>query len=133
MKVLYFGCWGRVGHHLWTPQREMLRYHDRLPSDRTPWDGQLDGGLPPRPDGPHSEAPNGQAALHQKDGWTALAFWDNSVDTRGNSHSTFLFEGTCDFDAALASAREQFPTIFARYKFDVGPLVPDETARVPGR
>lgn len=121
-RTFYFGCWGRVGHSLHTPDGKSLSYSHRLPPDQTPWDDVLDGGLPPRP-GRHMEAPNGHAALHHKDGWTALAFWDNSVDTRGGSHSTFLFEGIYDFDAALALARQQFPTIFARYPFEVVPHV----------
>lgn len=116
--VFYFGCWGAVGHYLWTPDRRWVRsagpFADRdldtpfCPSmtpdtrGRTPTD-QLEG----------------VAALHHRDGWTVLSFWDRSVDSRGGSHSTYVLEGTHAFDDAVRLAREAFPAVWARYSFDV--------------
>lgn len=51
--------------------------------------------------------------------WTVLSFWDRSADDRHGSHSTFVLRGTLSMDAAIAKARESFPKVWARYKFNV--------------
>jgi len=123
MRVFYFGCVGESGHHLFT---------DRLRSvynEGPPWDplgiGAADGVLAPHVVGcnkRHCRCPNGDegvAEIHHKDGWTAMAFWDRSVDRRGASNSNFFAEGTHDFAAMLAIAKEKFPAIIGRFQFEI--------------
>lgn len=61
----------------------------------------------------------GRAVIHHKDGWTAMGFWDRSVDTRGGCNSVFFAEGTHDFAGMVAIANEKFPTIMRRFKFEI--------------
>lgn len=140
MKVYYFGCIGESGHYLWDKERppeltmsERLlgpgaeafagrnvgsawrsRETRELLRNGQPWGMSLDADL--CPEGRQFE---GVARLHHKDGWTGLAFWDRSVDTRGNSHSTFIAEGTYTFDEMLTAAKAQWPEVWARFKFEV--------------
>lgn len=117
----YFGCWRDSGHYLWAPGRcSVWGNHD------CPWqDYELDAKLAPgttlvrgRHRTPH-EQPEGIAALHHKDGWTAIAFWDRSVDRRSGSNSAFILRGTHSFDETLRLARDAFPEIFARFAFEI--------------
>lgn len=115
--ALYFGCargvWDRDVGHFWYGQNGR-RLGLSSPAG-VPWQ-KVDGALAPRePNYPRGEKPEGVAALHHKDGWTALAFWDRTGDSRGNSSSTFFFEGEMSFDVALVVAREKFPALFARF------------------
>lgn len=80
----------------------------------TPWGSYPDGTLVPT-----TTYENGLALLHHKDGWTALAFHDQSGDTRPGSHSTFLVRGTYTFDEMLALAKAQWSGVFARMGFPV--------------
>ena len=61
----------------------------------------------------------GKAALHYKGGWTALAFWDRSVDSRPGSNSVFLAEGTHQFEDMVVLAQQSFPSIMQRFKFKI--------------
>jgi hypothetical protein len=54
-----------------------------------------------------------------KDGWTAIAFWDRSLDKRPGSSSAFILEGTHSFEDMLETAREKFADIFARLTFEI--------------
>jgi len=115
VKVFYFGCWDRVGHFLWMP------CGDSVPMSETPWGNAVDGGLCPgkrdrRGEVAHEDQREGQAALHHRDGWTALAFWDRSVDTRPNSNSAFLAEGTRTLPEMMALAWSSFPQIMDRFE-----------------
>lgn len=109
----YFGCVGDEGHYLWdaglTKQRIKVIYEGQ------PWGVEIDSGLCPK----GSSGPEGIARLHQRDGWTAIAFWDRSEDSRPGSNSVFLFQELLTFDEALARARATFQTIFARFTFEV--------------
>jgi len=109
-KVYYFGFAGS-GHHMYQPGDGMY-----LRNLETPWGAYPDGTLCPE-----KTYENGLALLHHKDGWTALAFWDQSGDTRPGSHSTFLVPGTFTFDEMLALAKSQWWTVFARIgrKFEI--------------
>lgn len=125
MNIYYFGCWGRVGHHLWTPAATFAKHVEH------PWGHGglgLDGELAPGFRDPRRshhvderEQVEGAAALVHKDGWTALAFWDRSADRRFGSNSTFLFESgePLEFDDAVVLAREAFATIWSRFVFKV--------------
>jgi hypothetical protein len=117
--VYYFGCVETAGHYMW--DEHLRNVFDRV----VPWEG-IDGVLQPHKDGckrqPYcgcGSMPEGQALIHRKNGWTALSFWDRSVDTRGGCNSTFFAKGTYTFAEMCELAQSVFPTIWNRYKFPV--------------
>jgi len=125
MKVFYFGCCRGESGHFWHlhPDRS---WETRLELEPL---GCIDGVYAPRV-GPdrrarpdlmetRPEAPQGQAALVHVKGWTVLAYWDRSQDTRGASNSAFAVEGEHSFEDLLAAAKEQWPWVFERQKFTV--------------
>lgn len=117
MKVFYFGCWGEKGHYL----RDVNRNHVRNDRTATPWEG-MDGVLCPgyvRYMPFNTPQPEGEAALHHKEGWTALAFWDRSVDSRGGCNSVFFAEGTYGPHAMIEIAKTHFPSVWSRFPFEV--------------
>lgn len=118
MKVYYFGCWTTIGHFLWTPNA------DSVPLSAVPWGNAVDTGLCPGKRDRRGEVAcddqwEGHAALHHLDGWTALAFWDRSVDTRHGSNSVFIAEGTLSLADMIVVARDAFPALMARFTFVV--------------
>jgi len=113
---LYFGCVDRVGHHLFDKRLTMLSSTVvGVDGSQLRWMRSLDGVLPPQ-DGLRID---GEARLHVLHGWTVIAFWDRSVDSRPNSNSVFFIPGVKPFEVALAMAREAFPSVFARFTFEV--------------
>jgi hypothetical protein len=115
VKVFYFGCWDAIGHFLWTPSG------GSVPLSTTPWGNAVDSGLCPGKRDRHGEVAcedqrEGQAALHHLDGWTALAFWDRSVDKRHGSSSAFIAEVTLTLPEMMALAWSSFPAVMARLK-----------------
>jgi hypothetical protein len=56
----------------------------------------------------------GVCRLHHKDGWTALAFWDRSGDSRRNSCSVVIMKGEHDFATMVEIFEQEFPGIHAR-------------------
>ena len=125
---IYFGCWGTVGHFMWTREGGWMHgigYHDekKLPKALQPC--KLDGvhapliGKKEYPNHHLPEAPQGQAAIVHVEGWTVLAFWDRSVDKRGASNSAFLLLGTLTFEDARDRSKEAFPEVWARFQFEV--------------
>jgi hypothetical protein len=86
----------------------------------------IDGGYCPGVDPNRKHAwqtpdhqPEGLAKLTHKDGWTLLSFWDRSVDKRNNSNSNFIQEGEFTFEQMVEQAKEKFPGIWERFKFEV--------------
>lgn len=61
----------------------------------------------------------GEALLHHKDGWTAISFWDRSVDKRGACNSTYFAEGTFTFDEMVEMAKARFSERWNRMAFEV--------------
>ena len=115
--MFYFGCIGQVGHHLWD---ENLHTVPRW-SKSTPWGVELDSSLCPTDEG----QVQGQALIHHRDSWTALAFWDRSIDHRGGSNSVFVTSGVSySFDEMLEMAKEKFPQVLKRYGFPIVELKP---------
>ena len=129
--ILFFGCWGEAGHYL----RDVQGREPRLASpqgpvrwrDFIPWGTRIDGGLAPRTNG-GGQATEGLAAFHQNTAWVgcpgeivwcAISWWDNSVDSRPGSSATFLADHRCSPAELLAEAREAFPEVFARLKYEV--------------
>lgn len=115
-RAFYFGCVDRRGHFLFEAgggsRNEAVRY-----SGNNPWGDKIDGGLCP------DVLTQGHAALHHRDGYTALAFWDYSLDDRTGSNSVFIAEGTHDFVAMKRIASQRFPKIWARFTFPVIPAI----------
>ncbi len=103
-EVFYFGCVGQVGHHLHSKKRSGLR------GNETPWEWSIDAGI-------FKSANYGVLYTAKKDGWTLIFVWDNSVDSRPGSHSTFVAHQDMTTDELLNCAREQWPEIFSRRKF----------------
>ena len=118
-RMYYFGPWGEPGHYLfdesgcWAHRAEAL----------IPWNGKIDGVLQVNAEKGYSrkasEEPEGVALLHHKDGWTALSFWDRSVDTRGACNSTYFAEGTFTFEQMVEMAKTRFAPRWNTMKFQV--------------
>lgn len=104
MRIYYFGCVKICGHHMYRPENDPPKSLEerRELSDfvRTnPWGFNID---------------NGFKGLQHKDGWTAYAMVDNTVDSRPGSNSVFIAEGTFTEQEMKALAREHFPVISRR-------------------
>lgn len=128
-RMFYFGPWDQAGHHMRSANRPTDRSMDleelRAESNFTrtnPWGYEVDGDLCPKNTG------QGLAMVHHKDGWTALSFWDYTVDHRPGSHSTYLTEGTFTFEEMVAMAKERFAYRWNKIKFEVR-LVPQPEAK----
>lgn len=118
--AFYFGTFKRAGHYLWDEWMDTVRWSGTGEGFRYHWPGpwrKLDGELNPNRN-------EGEAALHHKDGWTALAFANYTDDRRGNSNSAFFFKEILDFEAAVAMAHERFPRVVRRFEFDLFPTQP---------
>ena len=109
--IFYFGCKKSLGHYLYSSDGKSRKI------DIIPWGYDIDGLL-----APSTTSKQGKALLHHKDGWTALSFWDNSVDKRPKSCSTFLAQGIFDFEQMKAIAKDNFPDIWERYSFEITPV-----------
>lgn len=112
--LFYFGCYKSVGHYLINQAGRLI-----VPSQASiPWEVDEMERLCP-PTRYYADEKEGRAALHHRNGWTALAFWDRSVDTSYNSKSVFLAEGNLEFDAMIEQAQAAFPQIWKRFQFEV--------------
>ncbi len=112
--MFYFGCWTEAGHHL-RDERGQTINERRMPSDFPCGECVLDGGfLPPKQ--PEQE---GLATVAHLNGWTVLAFWDRSIDSRGKSNSAFIMRGGMSFHEACHLAKDAFPSIWSRFKFEI--------------
>ncbi len=118
-KVLYFGCVGGPGHYMHRPNggHPVHDWHAK-----TPWGSSPDGILCSK----DPRETQGLALLHHKDGWTALSFWDRSVDRRGGCNSNFFAEGNHSFEDMLKLAREAYPQVMGRLPFEVVPAAAPE-------
>lgn len=78
----------------------------------------LDTTFAPGPHGTRAGNVEDEAAiaLTYFRGWTVMAMWDRSIDTRGASNAAFISEGRLTETEMWALAREYFPTIVARLK-----------------
>lgn len=121
--MVYFGPWDHSGHQFFyeTGAKVYSEERKQLPWQAHEIDGVLQPGCP-RPDdrlqryGPRIE---GEALLHHKDGWTALAFWDSSVDTRPGCTSTYIANGIFTFDEMVKLSSTRFADRWNKMKFQV--------------
>lgn len=139
VKMFYFGPWDRAGH-FWHDEHG----HHVLDSERQklPWGDDADGQLQPHRKGCTKGAvgaerycscrrvPEGHALIHHKDGWTALSFWDRSVDTRDASNSTYIAEGTFTFLEMARMAKERFAERWNKHIFVVVDVTPVRELKV---
>lgn len=109
MRGFYFGCIGEAGHYMFDERLRKTWKRDTSYSYPVPFE-KVDGGLCKS-----GAQVQGEALLHHKDGWTALSFWDRTVDTRGGCNSNFFFDEILTFDEALKEAEQRFPSIFERF------------------
>jgi hypothetical protein len=113
--IFYFGVRSKEerGHHLYTSGLSQAGFQE---SRQLPFRaGILDGGLLNQND-PKVE---GKAVIIYFPGWTVISFWDRSADPRENSNSAFVIKGRILPKDALRIAERTFPTIFARFTFEI--------------
>lgn len=119
----YFGCVDGPGHIFRGPGPRTRVY--ALEEHLAQLFGGLDGKLcwnSPRSDRDRFVDRNeteGRAFITHCGGWTALAFWDRSVDRRGACNSAFFVQGTLTFAQIVWVARHCWPKIWARFTFPV--------------
>lgn len=117
MKTLYFGCIGQSGHYMFNEHG----HHIYGAEGTTPWGATPDGTLCYGRKDAYNNGPQeqGLAVLHHKDGWTALSFWDRSVDKRGGCNSNFFAEGTYGPADMINICKEMWPQVWSRFTFEV--------------
>lgn len=121
MKAFYFGPYTTSGHFLFSGGgRKASEEEERA----LPW-RCIDGILQPnctftfmRWSTSRREV-EGEALLHYRGGWTALCFWDRTVDKRSACNSNYFFEGTFTFSEMVDLAKKYFPDRWAAMKFEV--------------
>lgn len=124
LNAYYFGTYRGVGHYLWMPGRFDPVTVPHFPagskpppavvvSRQIPWGTTPDGILNPKPE------VEGEALLHHKDGWTAIAFANRTDDKRGGSNAVFMFDDTLSFDEAVEAMKHHFPQIVDKFSFEV--------------
>lgn len=121
--MYYVGCQRESGHYLFKGGG----HSGSLDFNSTPWGYSADGGLAPavrtksRSGGGREyigrEAPQGVCAVHHKEGWTAIAFWDRSIDGRPHSNSGFFAMGQYSFDEMIQLAKKHYPSVMERFDF----------------
>ena len=129
-RMFYFGPWDQAGHYLHGENGRSIRQGPEIRGS-FPWnewsseegigiDCQLQLGCF-KQDGHwrHGAEPEGKALIHHKDGWTALSFWDRSIDTRGACNSTYFAEGTFIFEEMVAMAKARFAERWNKMSFPV--------------
>lgn len=97
----YFGCDGQSGHHL--HDERLSRIHGERGFER------FDGGLcPPAAEGLYIAALTRLGGL----GYSALAFWDQTIDSRPGSNSIFFAPSLIVHPVSMwALAQHKFPAI----------------------
>lgn len=94
--MFYFGCIPEAGggHRYWKfSNGHRIGWLDGVPG---PWGDSIDSTkISP------AYGRQGDAYMHYKDGWTALAIVDRTGDSRPGSRSVFITEGHLSFDAML--------------------------------
>ncbi len=87
------------------------------------WHPERDGERAPRPDYLQRERPTeteGEFAHLIVDGWTLIAAWDRSADTRPGCSASFAVHVEMDMGAMLALARLSWPAVFERIEAHIG-------------
>ena len=102
----YFGTWRGPGHQFHGPDGKQ-RYSEGSPHRMQPFGYPYDL----QPDCGQREGP---AALHHRDGWTCLAWWDRHEDTRPGCIGALICEGEHSFASMLKILEAKFERVFKR-------------------
>lgn len=116
IEIYFFGCWRDVGHYMHVPDGR------RCWDVATPWGHDIDSRLCPNGknrDRRIADEVEGHAAIHHKNGWTGLAWWDRSVDKRGACNAGLYARATLNAQQILAIGRAQFPSVFGRFAYEI--------------
>lgn len=126
IEVFYFGCIGGPGHFFNAPKRRRAdAYELEREVSAALGRGGLDGQLcwnSPRSDRDRynrRDETEGRAFRTCHGGYTAVAFWDRSVDRRGACNSAFIVRGELTFEQVIRAARQAWPKIWARFTFPI--------------
>lgn len=127
-RMFYFGPWDRPGHYFFNEFGISIR-EDKEQGfpfgheyGKVSVDGRLQPGCPDpndrlrRKTRPEVE---GEALLHHIQGWTALCFWDRSVDKRGACNSNYFAEGTYTFEEMIEMAKKRFAYRWNKINFEI--------------
>lgn len=122
--MLYFGPLKESGHFLFYDNGEKVLYSEIETAG--PWNlAEIESCLQP---GvvlwrghyvQRHQKVEGEALLHHKCGWTALSFWDSTIDTRPGCSSTYIAEGIFTFEEMVALAKARFLERWNKMKFEV--------------
>lgn len=114
-EVFYHGVGlNEAGHYLFEKGMRSVR-GSLIPRDFPCPAGYLDSGFLT----PGTSEVEGKAALWHVEGWTILAFWDRSGDSRGKSNSAFVIRGRHNLEDAIEHSRASFPEVWGRMTFEV--------------
>lgn len=102
-RCFYFGCWDDAGHFWHDKHGSYSKAREEAPF------GYPDGNW--QPDNGQFQGP---AALRHHKGWTILAWWDRTEDTRPGSCSALVFEGELGFEAMVALLKKRFRRVYDR-------------------
>ena len=134
--VLYFGPLKESGHFMFYENGQEVSPH-RLADTITPWKANdIDGTLQPgmilwrehwvkESERGGRSWREGEAVIHHKDGWTALSFWDSTIDTRPGCSSTYIAEGIFTFEQMVELAKDRFAERWNKMRFEVKFIKPD--------
>lgn len=85
------------------------------------WHPDRDGVSPPSAGNAGLIYPEEGRFVHLTvDGWTLIACWDRSGDSRPGSSATFAFDTLLTPDEALAEARQRWPAVLERIEAHIG-------------
>lgn len=136
-RMFYFGPWNKPGHYFFdehgysVDEDRKAEFPFGHRQGKVGVDGRLQPGCPDPSDRLQRRTRGeveGEALLHHIQGWTALCFWDRSVDTRGACNSNYFAEGTFTFEEMVEMAKECFALRWNKMKFEVR-LVPQPEAK----
>lgn len=134
MRLFYFGPYKEPGHFLFLPGGARASREDEA---LLPW-AWIDGVLQQNCKikfmrwATVGQENQGEALLHHRDGWTALSFWDRSVDRRGACNSNFFIDKICSFSEMLTICQQNFTERFLTMGFMVYPAErPNNSALCP--
>lgn len=118
MKILYFGCYKSIGHGLYAKNDKglLLTGQDAPRWNSTGFGDTIDTGLLEEY---HTSYREGFVCYQTGIKLVWYCLWDNSIDSRPGSHSTFVTEGIYTKEELLEEAKKQWPEVFAHFWFEV--------------
>ncbi len=115
--LLYFGCIGDAGHHLWVSESRQVanitalrRYHP-LPGVSEDFLRHIDQTFCPS-----VSVPDGVYRVSYVPPFRIIAWRDRSVDSRSGSNSALLGVGYETAEELIGEARQQFPSVISRQR-----------------